>query len=362
MSMQYFDTSPARIGKLAGEIIGHAMWTEVLTPAIDQKEMPKNKSDTVIFRSWVPYGGTVSNPNTFFAANNAQGVQLSGDNFATSHITQEGVTPAADTIVPRDVTMILNQYMALYALTDKDYDLYEDDIPEAMKEQTGERMGLVREMAIYGQMKNCTNRFYAGLSGGSAVTTRAGVNLPVQERWVSKVARSLQANHAKQITKILSPSQNFGTTPVEAAYVCYVHTDAEYDIRRLPGFREVAAYGTRTPISEYELGTWQRIRFIVSPELQPILAGGSSVGTTGLQSVGGSNIDIYPFIFLSKSAFAQVKLRGAAAVDPIWLPPGQKDKNDPGGQRGYIGAKFWHTCGVLNQGWIAVLEAGVSAL
>ena len=358
MSIQYFDTSPARIGKLAGEIIGHAMYSEVLTPAINNIDMPKNKSDTIIMRSWVPYGGTTSNPNTFFAGTTSNGQQLSGDNFASSHITQEGVTPPADTIVPRDVTMILNQYMALYALTDKDYDLYEDDIPEAMKEQTGERMGLVREMAIYGQMKASTNRFYAA----STTASRAGVNLPLQERWVSKIIRSLQANHAKKITKILPASEDFGTTPVEAAFVVYVHTDAEYDIRRLPGFREVAAYGTQRPISEYELGTWQRIRFIVSPELQPVYGGGGAVSSTGLSSVGGTNIDIYPFIFIGKDAFAQVKLRGAAAIDPIWLPPGQKDKNDPGGQRGYIGAKFWHTCGVLNPGWIAVLEAGVTSL
>jgi len=352
MAIQNFDQQAARLGKMAGEIMAHAKHTEVLTPAIQNLDMPKNKSDTLVVRSWVPFGGTVSAPNSFF------GTGLTGDTFAASHITQEGITPAADTIVPRDVTLQLNQYMALYALTDKDFDLYEDDVAEAMKEQTGERMGLVREMAIYGQMKSSTNKFYAG----SGATSRSGVNTTVAERYVSKVVRSLLANHGQVITKILSPSTDFGTTSVEAAYVCYVHTDAEYDIRRLPGFREVAAYGQRKVISEYELGTWQRVRFVVSPELQPVLAGGAAIGTTGLSSIGGVNIDIYPFIFLSKDAFAQVSLRGSAAIEPIFLPPGAKDKNDPGGQRGYIGAKFWHTSGVLNQGWIAVLEAGVTAL
>jgi N4-gp56 family major capsid protein len=348
MAIQTMDTAQARIGRLAGEIIRHAIPTEVLAKPINQMDMPKNKSDTLIVRSWVPYGGTVAQPNQFTVS-------------AEAHITTEGVTPAADTIVPRDVTFTLNQYMALYALTDKDYDLYEDDIAAAMKEQTGERMGLVREMALYGKMKAATNKFYAG--GGS---TRASVNTFVTEALISKVVRTLQANHGTKITKILGTSGDYGTTFVEASYVCFTHTDQEYDIRRLAGFRDIAAYANRQVICEWELGTWQNIRFITSPELNPIINTGvavaSSVPPNGIKSTGGANIDVYPMIFMAKDAFAQVKLRGSAALDPIWLPPGQKDKNDPGGQRGYIGAKFYHACEILNQGWIAVAEVGVSAL
>lgn len=343
MSIQTYDTSPGRLNKMAGEIIGHAMFTEVLCTAVKQLEMPKNKSDTMIVRSWVPFGGTVAAPNTWTVT-------------AESHITQEGVTPEADTIVPRDVTFTLNQYMALYSLTDKDYDLYEDDVAEAMKEQTGERMGLVREMAVYGKMKAATNKFY---SGG---TSRATVDEGINEKLVSNVVRSLQANHATKITKILSPSPNYGTTSVEAAFVCYVHVDAEYDIRRLPGFREVAAYGTRQAVSEYELGTWQNVRFVCSADLSPIKDSGAAIGTTGLKSTTGTLIDVYPMIFLAKECFAQVKLRGVNAITPIFLPPGQPDKNDPGGQRGYIGAKFWHGSEILNQGWMAVAEVGVTSL
>jgi N4-gp56 family major capsid protein len=337
--------SAARLGKMAGEIIGHAMATEVLCTAVRNIEQPRRKSDTQIVRSWVPYGGTVASPNTWSVT-------------AESHVTQEGVTPAADTIVPRDVTITLSQYMALYALTDKDYDTYEDDVAQAMKEQTGERMGLVREMAIYGKMKAATNKFYAGIT---TVTTRATVDSAITEKLCSNVVRSLKANHGKAITKILDPSDKYDTTSVEAAYVCYVHTDAEYDIRRLAGFREVAAYGSRQPISDHELGTWQNIRFVVSAELSAITDAGAAVGTTGLKT-SGTKVDIYPFIFLAKEAFAAMKLRGQAAIDPIWLPPGQKDKNDPGGQRGYVGAKFWFGSEILNPGWIAVLEAGVTDL
>ncbi len=359
MAIQTFDQSPARIGKMAGEIIGHAMSTEVLVTAVTNKDMPKNKSDTIIFRSWVPFGSTAAAANTFFnSGNTGLGATDATSVYVAGHITTEGVTPSADMIAPRDVVVQLQQYMALYSLTDKDYDLYEDDVAEAMKEQTGQRMGLVRELVVYNKMKACTTKFYAGAGTGVGATTVASRSLvagTIQERHIAKVIKSLRANHGKMITKILSPSTNIGTKAVEAAYICYVHTDAEFDIRGLPGFVPVSQYGSRQPINEFELGSYNTVRFVISPELQPYYGAGAT-GTPGTPSA----FDVYPFIFLSMDAFAAVKLRGQEAIDPIYLPPNQKDKNDPGGQRGYIGAKFWFAAEILNQSWIAVFEALVT--
>lgn len=340
--MQQYNTQAARIDKLAGEIIGHAEPTEVLQGACQQIKMPKNKSETMIVRSWVPYGGTVAAPNTFTVT-------------AAAHITQEGVTPNADTIVARDVTFILNQYMCLYGFTDKMYDIYEDDVAAAMKEQTGERMGLVREMAIYEQMKACTNKFY---SGG---TSRSTVDGKITEKFMQRITRSLKANHGKVLRPEVSPSCNYGTSAVEASYVAYSHTDLEQDIRKLPGFVETAKYGQKSLISEHEIGTWQNIRFINSAELKSIADSGAAVSGLNLKSTTGTLADVYPIIVMAKDAFASIALRGRDALEPIWIPL-TASKSDPGGQRGYIGAKFWHTSGVLNNGWMAVGEVAVDDL
>src|SRR3990167_2307351 len=345
MAIQNYDTAAARIGALAGEIIGNAIPTEVLGNALSQKDMPKNKSETIKFRSWVPYGGTVAAPNTWSVS-------------AAAHITQEGVTPTADTITPRDVTATLSQYACLYALTDKDYDLYEDDIADAMKVQTGERMGLVREIAICGVLKAGTNKFY---SGG---TSRATVDGKITEMFMQRMIRSLNANHGGKITKVLSSSCDFGTKAVEAAYIAYCHTDCEQDIRALPGFRPTVDYGQRQVISEYELGTWGPVRFIVSADLSSIPSAATSVGAAalGLYTSGSDYPDVYPVILVAKDCAAQVKLRGVNAIEPTLLLPNKIDKNDPLGQRGYIGAKFWHTSVILNNGWMAVGEVAISAL
>lgn len=50
MAIQTMTTAAARIGKLKGDILKHAMPMEVLCKTGLQKKMPKNSSDTVLYR------------------------------------------------------------------------------------------------------------------------------------------------------------------------------------------------------------------------------------------------------------------------------------------------------------------------
>jgi len=104
----------------------------------------------------------------------------------------------------------------------------------------------------------------------------------------------------------------------------------------------------------------------VSPELAPKLGANgvtAAVGATGLlDSASSGFIDAYPIIMCGQDAWAQLALRGMDSLDPTYLPPGSKDKSDPLGQRGYIGAKFYMTASVLNNGWMALVWAGAPAL
>lgn len=339
------DAPAARLGKLKGDILKHAVPAEVLGITGQQRPMPKNQGKTIVHRRYLPYGATNTDWNT---RNRPQAA-------AAAHELTEGVTPAADTLVPQDIQVSLKQFGCLYELTDQTVDTYEDDVPAEMKKHCGERIALVREMVRYGVLKACTNVFYAG--GGAS---RAAVNAKITLNLLRKMSRNLQANHAKRITGILSPSANIGTKPVEAAYLVFVHTDAEADIRDLPGFKHVTEYGSRTTVSPYEIGSCENYRFITSPELAPYAGAGADIATTGL--MGGTKVDVYPFIVVGEDAWGQVALRGTEAIDPTYIPPGQKDKSDPLGQRGYVGAKFYMACTMLNEGWMAVAEAGVTSL
>lgn len=346
MSTQNYSTITPRIGALKGQILPHAVPMEVLGITGKQFDMDKNKSDTVIYRRFLPRGATTGSATSIN--------RITAD--PNDHLTQEGVTPDADTLLAQDITVQLRQYSCLYMYTDKTAILYEDNIPDEMKIQTGERMGLVREMIRYGALKGCTNKFYAG------GTTRATVDEVISLNLLRKITRSILGNRGKLITRILSGSADFNTSPVEAAMLVFVHTDAENDIRNLEGFKEVAAYGQRKPVHEMELGSVDRYRFIVSPELSSIPDAGAAIAGTSNYSTTGTNADIYPFVVVAQDAFGDVALRGMRSFEPMHIPHGQKDKSDPLGQRGYIGSIFWSAMFVQNDGWMAVAECAVTNL
>jgi N4-gp56 family major capsid protein len=346
MPAHTYTTAAARIGKMKGEVLAHAIPVEVLGITGSQKRLPKNMSDTIVFRRWLPFGGATTNANTINRWSTT----------ASAHVISEGVTPAADTLVPQDITVTMAQYGCLYQVTDKTVDLYEDDVPAEMKKQTGQRVGLVRELVRYGALKAGTNVYYTG------GTSRATVNAKINLNTLRRVARNLIANHSKQVTGILAPSANFNTAPVEASFLVFVHSDGEADIRDLPGFKHVSEYGSRKPVHEMEVGSCERFRFIISPELVSYADAGAAIAGTTLYSTTGTSADVYPFVVVGEDAWGQVAMRGVNSLDVTWIPPGQKDKNDPLGQRGFVGATTWFASAILNQGWMAVIEGAVSAL
>lgn len=335
-----------RIGRVKGEILAHAVPKEVLGITGSNKQMPKNGGNTIVFRRYLPFGGATTSSTTI----NQWVVSLS------AHVLQEGVTPSPDSITPQDITVVMQQYGCVYQYTDWVEDMYEDDLPNEQKKQVGERMGLVRELVRYGALKGCTNKFY---SGG---TSRATVAATITYNLLNKVSRSLLGNRADLVTRVLAPSANFNTSAVEGGFLVFCHTDGEHDIRALPNFVEVASYGSRKPVHEMELGSSGRYRFIISPELSSVIDSGAAVGSTGLYSTGASNIDVYPFIVVADNAWGEVALRGSNSFDYSNLKPGQKDKYDILGQRGYVGAKFYSAATVLNDGFMAVVECGVTSL
>jgi N4-gp56 family major capsid protein len=111
-----------------------------------------------------------------------------------------------------------------------------------------------------------------------------------------------------------------------------------------------------------EIGKCERFRFITSPDLPALQDAGAAIGSSGLASTTGVNIDVYPFIVAGQDAWSQLAVRGLSALDPTFLPPGEKSKSDPHGQRGYVGTKWWKAVLLENQGWFAVGYVGSKVL
>lgn len=356
MAMQNFSLAPGRINKYKGEILSHAVPLEVLGRMGRQIQMPKNSSDTYVARKWLPYGATATNgttQNAFFQ----NGAGDRGNVVVQAHQIAEGVTPAPDNIIPLDITVVMQEYGCLYGYTDKTANLYEDDIPTAMITQVGERITFVNEMIIYGALRACTNAYYGGTG-----TTVATVNGALTLGLIRKIAKNLQANHAKPMNKVLRASAMYGTDAVAEGFTVICHTDLEPDIRDLPNFTPAERYSSGAPMAN-EIGKCERFRFITTPDLPCIQDGGAAIGSTGLSSTTGVSIDVYPIIVTGQDAWGQVAVRGLESIKTAThLAPGEVSKSDPLGQRGYAGAAWWKAVMIENQGWMAICFAGSKVL
>ncbi len=317
----------------AREMLKHAGPVIVLSKFGQTKPMPQNKTETVKFRRPVVF--------------EAQTVPL-----------QEGVTPTATAFRYEDVTATLRQYGQVIEVTDKIEDLHEDPVIADASMQAGENIGRTMEQITYGVVKAGTSVYY---SNGSA---RTSVNQPIALAKIRAVVRGLQAQKAMRLTQVLDGGVKYATMPIEASWVAVGHTDLENDIRDLPGFIPVASYGSRRVVHEYELGSVENIRFVLSPDLAPITDGGGTYNGSGtsMVSTSGTSADVYPVLVFGKEAYGTVPLRGKGSVQPSIIRPNVASKSDPLGQRGYIGWKSWFTAVRLNELWMARLEVAATAL
>jgi N4-gp56 family major capsid protein len=327
----YGDISQRTAAWAATEMLEHARPIIVLSDYGQSKPLPKNKAEQVKFRRPVPY--VVS----------------------TTQLT-EGVTPSSHKTSYVDVPATMGQYGDLAEITDRVADMSEDPVLKDMSVLSGEQAAETIEMVTWGVIKAGTNVVYSTAADTVRTDVDAAINLDQQRTAV----RFLNAQRGKRITSKMSSSVQYGTEAVDAAYLCFGHTDCEQDIRDMTGFTPTEKYGSMKPLP-YECGKVENVRYILTPLLESFADSGAAVGSTGLKT-SGTLVDVYPLVMIAKEAYGLVPLRGAGAIHPTVLNPGTVSKSDPLGQRGYVGWKTWFVAVVLNQAWMVRLEAGVSAL
>ena len=339
MAIQLYGTVASRnLIRAEMRMLKHAEPIQVLGTFGDQKEQPLRKTDTVVFRRLKPFNATAAEVANITAAN---------------FVAAEGVTPTANTISYTDVTAVLSQYSVLFKFSSKAELTYEDDIPGDMAKLTGETMAEVAELVAYGYVKAGSGIIY---TNGA---TRAALNTTISLNKLRSAARSMESNRAKQVTTKIKPGRDFGTSSVEPAYICFMHTDMVADVRDLAGFTKRVDYGSAiTPVHAREIGAVEEFRFVTSPLFAPYLAGGALVGVSGMVADNDTNVDVYPMIITAQSAWGHISLKGHgySGVSPTIIPSSKKNHANPSGMFGYVGADFWYTCSRLNENWMTRIE------
>lgn len=315
------------------EMLAWAQAVVVLSKFGMSTPIPKNKADNAKWRRIVPFSA------------------------ATTPLV-EGVTPTAQQFQYEDVSATLNQYGVLVEFTDWAADLVEDPVFNDCLKAVADQMAKTIEAVTWGVVRAGTNVYRAN---GAA---RTAINTPFDQTQQRAITRFLNRQKAEKISRIQNASPDYGTRAIWAAYVGMSHTDMEHDLLEMPSFIPIAEYGTRSPLSDQEIGACENVRWVLSADLNPFTDAGGTLGGSGtdMVSTSGTSADVYPAIITGKDAYGVVPLKGRSAVEPIMIPVNQKDKADPLGQRGYVGAKHYFTAVRLNESWMARAESAVTAL
>ena len=316
--------------KLEKQALRHAQPTLVLAMGAKKFTMPTNSTKTLRCRRNVPYS-------------------------AATEALSEGVPPAATKHDYVQVDIELQQYGAFTRVTDVLVDLHPTPVLSDINMLNAEQAAKTKEALLWGMLQGSTITYWAG---GSSTDSVAGIlDYDLQGRAV----RTLNANKAKKFTSIVTGGVKQATFPVEAAYICFAHTNLEKDIRNMDGFVPVARYGSQTTIHEMELGTVDSVRYVLSADLSPMLgAGVEATAAPALLSDDGSNIDVYTCVFVGMDAYGTLNLAGKGVFTPVVVPVGQPSMSDPLGQQGSVGWKMYSAETILNSDWIVIAEVGAT--
>lgn len=326
----YGDISP-RVGIYAvANFLQHALPVLVLEKFANIEPLPKNSGQVVKWRRFVPFE-------------------------INTQALVEGVTPAPNMLQYEDVTTIVSQFGGWVSFTDVIMDTHEDPNLQKITEGLGEQAASIKEAIIWNVLVAGTNVLYTGTA-----TSRVTIEAPISADELMTAQRYLKANRARHITKMLKASTNIATEPVGPGFIAFGHSNLESDFRALPEFVVREKYASGSTVSDYEIGKFQDIRVILSPQLDPFFgAGGATL--TGVLSRDGVAVDVYPIVVIGMDAYGVVPLRGMDSANVTIMNP-KVSETDPLAQRGLASWKMWYSALILNQSWMVRIEAACSAL
>ena len=274
-------------------------------------------------------------------------------NLATTALV-EGVTPSGQKPTVTDYTATLEQFGDFVAYSDVIQDTHEDPVLQEFGNLCIQQASETVETLIWNVVKAGTN---VGYTNGGITTVNTPISLQAQRTATSALLRQ----RGQYITEIVSPSPNYSTYPVEAAFVAVCHSDVTNDIRNMEGFVPTSKYGSNMKAWANEIGSVEDVRYVRSVLFTPF-AGATGVygGASTTMRNTASFADVYTVLYFSTDAFGFVPLKGSNALSLIAHNPGSAGSADALNQRGTLGWKTMQTSVILNDLWIYRLMCAVT--
>ena len=274
----------------------------------------------------------------------------------------EGITPASRALTYETAFIDVDEYVEVYECSSRSRDLAEynpfvDAVPVLTDLVVNTREGLAWQA-----INQPTNLIF----DTPAHTLSTQVNTTLSSGRIQVATRELNAQKADKWTEIKPAGLQTGSVSLEASFYCLTHTDMEPAIRALPGFAVCSDYAATKGCARNEFGRFLNVRFVTTPQLDPLLGQGAAVGSSGMISAGGVNVDLYPGIMFGKHAFGCLSIGGIDKGSKTFYGATMAtldgaSKDDPGNQRAYVSARYYAGYGILNQNRVRGLMVGAPA-
>lgn len=278
---------------------------------------------------------------------------------ATTPLT-EGVTPIGSKLDYVELTATVATYGDYIPITDSVMMMSIDSGLTEASEQLGEQEGETLDILMRNNLLAGSNVLYAGTS----INERGNVATKITTGELNVILRTLALANCKKITKQVSATTNYNTTPIRAGYIAVVSPYATHDLQAIGeanGWIPVEKYAAGSAVMEGEVGAYKGIRFVETTNAMCFEGAGSST-TTGMKATG-SKCDVFPMIVFGEEAYGEVPLAGQShgIIIKVHGENDRSDTSDPLNQRGSAGWKAVWTSKILNDAWILRYEHTVSA-
>ena len=274
----------------------------------------------------------------------------------------EGVTPDFDTLESEVISHSVRQYGRYTPVTDLMELLGQDPFVSIITDRQAIQAAETMDMLAYKHFRSPSNVIFSNGSARNAVNT----TLHADGEEFDQAIRYLENNDAVKMTEMQSASPGQETQPIRAGFIAICHPNLRYDLEQINGFVPVEKYADSGAIMEYEMGSYNGIRFIATTQAIPFDRDGSTAAGAGAS--GGTNViekggtaEVYPIVIFAKDSVGTATIGGMDSIVPKVVKP-TPSGTDPLGQRGTVGYTFMFGSVVLNEDWMISVETAVSTI
>ncbi len=278
------------------------------------RDLPRNNSDVIKFRRY-----------SLLSA-------------ATTPLS-EGVTPTGSQLSKTDISSTVEQYGDFIVLTDKLMFTTQDPILKETSDILGQQAGNTLDQLTRDILAAGTTIQYASTATARNEITSA---MKISKAEVQEAVKTLKNNNALRITSMIDHNDGFNSSPVDEAYVAFVHPNTTFDLKNIDGFIRVEEYGQKKAM-KFEVGALDEVRFI------------ESTNAKVFASAGSGSIDVYGTIIIGMDAYGISRISGEA-MQNIIQPIGSAGAADPLKQRQTSGWKATFVATILNQAFMMRIE------